>query len=322
MGFDANCASVDVDSKVTMLPKPTVAGHTSARENIVLSLLLVFVIGAWGANYVITKIAVTTNGPWAFNAFRYATAAALLAAWLCYQKGWRVLLPVRGEFGRTVLIGLLQISVTTSSTNWALTHIDANRTILITYSMPIWALFFGLVLSRDLVNLKSVISVALGFGGLALFCAPWSMDWTSFDALVGSGAALLGSVAWALGAVLYRRFAWTSSLEQQIFLQVLTAAVTALLCAAAFEQRALVFDARYGAIILYNALVPTILAFWSWAKILTLIPAATAGQFVLLSPILGILLGSLVLGEAVTPMLIASAALILGGALLAYMKRS
>jgi len=34
--------------------------------------------------------------------------------------------------------------------------------------MPIWALFFGLVLSRDLVNLQSVISVALGFGGLAL----------------------------------------------------------------------------------------------------------------------------------------------------------
>lgn len=246
----------------------------------------------------------------------------MLAAWLCYRKGWRFLLPARGEFGRIVLIGLLQTSLTTSSTNWALTHIDANRTILIAYSMPIWALFFGLVLWRDLVNLQSVISVALGFGGLALFCAPWSMDWTSYDALAGSGAALLGSVGWALGAVLYRRFAWTSSLGQQIFLQVLTAAVTALLCAAAFEQRALQFDARYGAIILYNALVPTILAFWFWAKILTLIPAATAGQFVLLSPILGILLGSLVLGEAVTPMLMVSATLILGGALLAYIKRN
>jgi drug/metabolite transporter (DMT)-like permease len=287
-----------------------------------LSLLLIVVIGAWGANYVVTKIAVTTNGPWIFNAFRYATAAALLAAWLCYQKGWRSLMPVRGEVGRIVLIGLLQISVTTSSTNWALTHIDANRTILITYSMPIWALFFGLVLSRDLVNLQSVISVALGFGGLALFCAPWSMDWTSSGALAGSGAALLGSVGWALGAVLYRRFALTSSLGQQIFLQVLTAAATALLCAAAFEQRPLLFDARYGVIILYNALVPTILAFWFWAKILTLIPAATAGQFVLLSPIFGILLGWLVLGEAVTPMLIVSATLILGGALLAYMKRN
>jgi drug/metabolite transporter (DMT)-like permease len=148
------------------------------------------------------------------------------------------------------------------------------------------------------------------------------MDWTSFDALTGSGAALLGSVAWALGAVLYRRFTWTSSLGQQIFLQLLTAAVTAILCAAAFEQRAVVFDGHYVPIILYNALVPTILAFWFWAKILTLIPATTAGQFMLLSPIVGIVLGSLVLGEAMTPMLIASAALILGGALLASMKRS
>jgi drug/metabolite transporter (DMT)-like permease len=303
-----------------MSPNPT--AHPTIRDNILLALLLVFVIGAWGANYVITKIAVSINGPWAFNAFRYATAAALLAAWLCSQKGWRALLPVRGEFGRTILIGLLQISVTTSSTNWALTRIDANRTILLAYSMPIWALFFGLVLSRDLVNLRSVIGVALGFGGLALFCAPWSMDWTSIDALTGSGAALLGSVAWALGAVLYRRFTWTSSLGQQIFLQLLTAAVTAILCAAAFEQRAVVFDGHYVAIILYNALVPTILAFWFWAKILTLIPATTAGQFMLLSPIVGIVLGSLVLGEAMTPVLIASAALILGGALLASMKRS
>jgi drug/metabolite transporter (DMT)-like permease len=83
-----------------------------------------------------------------------------------------------------------------------------------------------------------------------------------------------------------------------------------------------VFDMHYVVIILYNALVPTILAFWFWAKILTLIPAATAGQFVLLSPILGIGLGSLVLGETVTPMLIVSATLILGGALLACMKRN
>jgi drug/metabolite transporter (DMT)-like permease len=300
----------------------SIGERTSARESIVLSLLLLFVIGAWGSNYVITKIAIATNGPWAFNAFRYTTAAVFLAAWLSYQKGWRALIPARGEFGRIALTGLLQISVTTSSTNWALTHIDANRTILIAYSMPVWALFFGFVISRHLVTLQSVVGLALGFGGLALFCAPWSMDWTSYDTLAGSGAALLGAVGWALGAVLYRRSSWNSSFGQQIFLQVLTAALTALVCAAAFEHRPVLLDTHYVQIVLYNALVPTILAFWFWAKILTLIPAATAGQFVLLSPILGILLGSLVLGEAITPMLIVSAALILGGALLAYIKRT
>src|ERR1700679_2657573 len=120
-----------------ILPKPSGSKPTSAREIIVLSLLLAFVIGAWGGNYVITKVAVTTNGPWIFNALRYATAAGVLAAWVCHQKGWRSLVPVRGDFGRIVLLGLLQISGTTSSTSWALTHINANRTIVIAYSMPI-----------------------------------------------------------------------------------------------------------------------------------------------------------------------------------------
>jgi drug/metabolite transporter (DMT)-like permease len=305
-----------------MSSKPSVAAPKTTRENLLLAVLLLVVIGAWGANYVVTKIAIRTNGPWAFNAFRYSLAAVLLAAWLCYQKGWRYLVPARGEFGRIVLVGLLQISLITSSTNWALTHIDANRTILIAYSMPIWALFFGFFLSRDLVNLQSIISVALGFGGLALFCAPWSMDWSSYDALAGSAAALLGAVGWALGAVLYRRFTWTSALAQQIVLQILASAVVALICAFAFETRPIVLDTHYALIVLYNALVPTILAFWFWAKILTLIPASTAGQFVLLSPIVGIVLGSLVLNEAITPMLVVSAALILGGALLAYIKRN
>src|ERR1700686_3399868 len=85
-----------VYNKVMMLPKPSVAERANARQNIVLALLLLFVIGAWGGNYVITKIAVRTNGPWAFNAFRYTTAATLLATGLCYQQGWRSLIPARG----------------------------------------------------------------------------------------------------------------------------------------------------------------------------------------------------------------------------------
>jgi len=71
---------VAVYNKVLKLSKSSIAERANARENLVLALLLLFVIGAWGGNYVITKIAVRTNGPWAFNAFRYTTAASLLAA--------------------------------------------------------------------------------------------------------------------------------------------------------------------------------------------------------------------------------------------------
>lgn len=290
------------------------------RASLGLVLLLGFVIAIWGGNYVVTKLAVSMNGPWAFNALRYGLAAFLLGAWLVVRAGWRGLLPPPEERAALALIGFLQASVVTSSTIWALTLIDASRAVLICYSMPIWALLLAFLISRDTVTPRMGASVALGFGGLAILCAPWAMDWTSRDALAGSGSALVSAVAWALAAVLYRRRPWVSSFESQVFLQVLIGAGAALVLAALFEREPLRLDVGYGLIILYNALAPTILAFWCWARILARMPAATAGQFVLLSPVFGILLAHLVLAEPLTATLFVSALMILGGALMAYLR--
>jgi drug/metabolite transporter (DMT)-like permease len=303
----------------TNSPMKTPQGSSTDRRSI---LLLAFVIAAWGGNYVVMKLAVAVNGPWTFNAFRYGLAALFLGVGLGLRHGWRGMMPVRGERAAMALIGALQASVMTGCTTWALTVMDASRTVLIAYSMPIWALLFAFLISREAVTSRLVASVALGFGGLAILCAPWAMDWSSDGIITGSVVALIGSMAWALGAVLYRRRTWASSLSSQIFLQMSTAAVIALLCALLFEQRPLQFDLNYGLIVVYNALVPTILAFWCWAEILTRIPAATAGQFVLFSPVFGILVGHLVLREPLTLTLMLSAVLILCGALLAYIQPS
>jgi drug/metabolite transporter (DMT)-like permease len=142
------------------------------------------------------------------------------------------------------------------------------------------------------------------------------MDWSSHAALAGSAAALLSAMAWALGSVLYRRRVWTSSFESQVFLQILTAAGAAIASAVLFERQPLTFDLNYGLIVVYNALVPTSLAYWLWAKILVRIPAAIAGQFVLLSPIFGIALAHVVLDEPLTAALGVSTVAILGAALM------
>jgi drug/metabolite transporter (DMT)-like permease len=284
-------------------------------------LLLALVIGAWGSNYVVMKLGVANNGPWIFNVFRFGLAAAFLAILLGFQRGWRELLPVRGERAPMVLAGVLQMWLTTSSTIWALTLIDASRTILIAYSMPIWALLFAFIISRETVTPRLAASMTLGFGGLAVLCAPWEMDWTSHAALAGSAAALVGAIAWALGSVLYRRRAWISSFESQVFLQVLTAAGIAIVCAALFERQPFTFDLSYGMIVVYNALIPTSLAFWLWARILARMPAAIAGQFVLLTPVFGIALGHIVLSEPLTAPLMLSAVMILGGALMTMVER-
>jgi O-acetylserine/cysteine efflux transporter len=75
------------------------------------------------------------------------------------------------------------------------------------------------------------------------------------------------------------------------------------------------------AILGWNALVPTILGFRAWAKALERLPVTTASQVLLLSPVLGVALSALALGERVTPSLLLAAALTLAGSLLALRGR-
>src|SRR4051812_25609082 len=95
---------------------------------------LIFDVMAWGGNYAVMKIAGQEHGPWIFNTLRYGLAALLLGAWIVARQDWKALIPAHGEAWRLAIIGLLQVSLTTTLTLIALTMIEASRTVLITYT--------------------------------------------------------------------------------------------------------------------------------------------------------------------------------------------
>ena len=128
---------------------------------------------------------------------------------------------------------------------------------------------------------------------------------------------LLSALLWALGAVLYRRRRWQSGFWSQVFWQLLWSAVPvgmlALLldCCRPIHWTALLLSA-----FVYTSLIGTGLAYWCWAKVLTEISAATAGQAVMLVPVIAFLLSALIFDESITFQVILSVALILLGVLL------
>jgi drug/metabolite transporter (DMT)-like permease len=67
------------------------------------------------------------------------------------------------------------------------------------------------------------------------------------------------------------------------------------------------------AILFYNWIVTTALAYWCWARVLAVLPAATAGQAVMLTPVVGYGLSAAMLGDPVSTDVIASIALISAG---------
>jgi drug/metabolite transporter (DMT)-like permease len=65
--------------------------------------------------------------------------------------------------------------------------------------------------------------------------------------------------------------------------------------------------------IAYNSLVTTALGYFLWGKVLSMMPAAIAGQVVTLTPIGGFALSLLIFGGTLSADVVVSIALIVGG---------
>lgn len=302
---------------------PTAAKHDALLSSSAGAVLLFTVlITAWGGNYTWIKLALRDSGPWTFNALRYALAVLILGAVLAASRGWRELLPLPSERPRLALIGLLQIAMITGLSTLALEIIEAGRTVLIVYSMPLWAILLSAGFLGERMRLASTIGVLLSFLGLCLLLSPWALDWSRPAVVLGSFLALCGTIAWALGALLYRQQRWQSDFWSQVFWQILIAAIATVMGALIFERTILNFTTSYGVILIYNAIVPTVLGYWCWSRLLGRMSVPRASQVLMLSPGFGVLLSAAVLDEPLTITLLTSSILIISGAVLSYRQSS
>jgi drug/metabolite transporter (DMT)-like permease len=109
----------------------------------------------------------------------------------------------------------------------------------------------------------------------------------------------------------------------------MTTTAWAILFAAVFTTPAMLLESRTNPIvaltptviagILYIGLVSTALAYYLWNKGLERIDAGRASLFIFVQPVVGSLLGFLVLGEALSARFFAGGALVLAGVVLSML---
>lgn len=299
-----------------------VTGEESRQRTVTLAtaaMLAVLIVG-WGGNYALVKLALRDMAPFTFNALRFGGAAMVIAALTLAMKGQ--LLPLRSERPRLAVVGICQVTVMLGLSSLGLLWIEASRAVLIAYTMPLFAIVLGRLILGESFGPAKVIGAAVGFGGLALLFNPLAMDWTQGELLMGSLIALGGTLGWATGSTLYRTRTWESPFWSQVFWQVAVGAVPLALLAAIFEADAPVnVTPTLIGLVIYNWLVPAALAYWCWARVLSRMPASTAGQILMLAPVYGVFLAQVIFDEPLSPILLASGALILIGAWLTLRAR-
>jgi drug/metabolite transporter (DMT)-like permease len=272
----------------------------------------------WAANWAMTKSVLHDISTLSFVAYRFLTAAPFMALLTLPMR--QSLLPRRGERLPLALIGIVQIAGSQFFSTVGLQYVAAGRTVVLLYTMQLWALPLGWLINREHISSRTLAGGVVGFLGLFLFFNPQAMNWRDPQVLVGNCLCLSAGLSWALGACLYRRRKWQTPFWTQTFWQVLwtAVAVAPLLLG---PQRATVWTGPVMAMIAYNGIACTALAWWWWGKALSVMPAARAGQIVTLVPVFAVIIGALWAGEALTPGTAVSVLLICLGIVLALRGR-
>jgi drug/metabolite transporter (DMT)-like permease len=267
---------------------------------------------SWAGNWPLMKLALGEAPPLVFVLLRLGGSLALIAPALVAMR--QPLLPVSGERSGLFWVGQLQVAGFLICSIIGLAIVPAGRAIVLAYTMPLWAIPIGLFLWPEPLGRAPLIGAAIGFAGLVLFMNPGLVDWSNNRVLAGNSLLLVAAILWALGSCLYRRRSWRSPFWVQTFWQlaVSTVPVAAIVLAGAFPGP-VHWSPALIAILAYNCLVTTALGYFLWSKVLSMMPAATAGQVLTLTPIGGFVLSTLIFGGTVAAGDVLSVVLIVGG---------
>lgn len=221
------------------------------------------------------------------------------------EADWAVLLPRQREVARIVELAI----------------VPAGRAVVLAYTMPLRAIPIGLFLGREPLGRNQLAGAAVGYAGLILFMNPGLVSWRNGQVLAGNTLLLLAAFAWALGSCLYRRRLWISSFWVQTLWQLAvsiipvggTVLIGAIVPVGPVGGGPVHWSPALIAILAYNCIVTTAVGYFLWGKVLAMMPAATAGQVLTLTPIGGFVLSTLMFGGTITADAVVSIVFIVGG---------
>ncbi len=273
---------------------------------VVVALGIVYVV--WGSTYLAIRITVDDLPAMASASWRYGAAGLILAAILAVRSGFRVLRVSRAELAGCAFLGLLLPTlgnglVSVGEQLGAPSGIAA----LIIAAVPLWVIVYRAA-TGDRPRRWTTVGVLVGFGGLVGLITS-----TGLGGDVRWGACLLivvASVCWSFGS-------WSTpklTLPRDPFVttvyEMLCGSVFLLVGAAVRGEHVLPESAPASAWLAWGYLVTfgSVVAFSAYVWVLSAAPISLVATYAYVNPVVAVLLGWIVLSEAVTP------AILIGGA--------
>ena len=249
----------------------------------------------WGFSYPATKIMLRELDIWTSRTLIMGTAGALLLTLGFLGKKE---LKVPKECYRDLIIAaLLNMTVFQICMTLGVHYFSAGRTVVVVYTMPLWAILFAWFILKEPIPLSRLIALVLGLAGLAVLM---SQDFSHLkDPGLGAACTVIGAISFGLGTVWMKRRTWVTDPTVVAGWQLLIGTVPLVplwLILGTDTDWANLSLVTLGNFI-FLILIANVLAYFLWFRILQIFPASVSGLGTLAVPIVGVIASSILLTE-------------------------
>ncbi len=269
----------------------------------------------WGSTYLAIRYAVQTMPPLLMAGARFSVSGAMLYAWARFRGAPR---PSGVEWRVAAWTGVLMLCLGNGSVGWAEQRIPSALAALIVAVVPLWMVLFDWVMpGGERPSLGVIAGVVVGLAGLVVLIGPEQIGTGEPVDVVGALVLVAASMAWAIGSVYNKRGARPESATMSTGLQMLGGSVALVACGLALGEGRQASISQISAASwagwLYLVTFGSLIGFTAYIYLLKAVSPAKASTYAYVNPLVALVLGWAIAGEAITTRTLIAAAIILGG---------
>ncbi len=287
---------------------------SSSRWGVALALLLLYLV--WGSTYLAMRVALEGFPTFRMGAIRFLVAGTAL---FLVAKARGAPFPSPVQWRNCFLVGALLLAVGNGGVAYAEQSVGSGLAALVVSAMPLWMAFFSGVFGKWP---SAGDWAALGLGALGLLLLHHGSDLHANPG--GMLALLVASACWAFGSLWSRRLELPKG-AMAAAAQMLAGGAVLLGVSVLTGERFQSFpSSRAVGALAYLVVFGSLAAFSAYLYLLGRVRPTVASSYAYINPLVAMLLGSALGGEAVppvallaTPLILASVAVVLrprGGA--------
>ena len=279
----------------------------SSPARIALAFAAVYLI--WGSTYLTIRIAIETIPPMLMSATRFLIAGLILFA-VTYRPGARHEHLTRRQWRDALIIGGCLLLGGNGIVSWGEQYVGSGYMALIVGSVPLWMALLAPAFGGRRVTALAGVGVAVGLAGVGLLVHPSgaSIHWQSI--------AVLGSpLLWSIGSLYAQRAAMprnalTATAMEMICGGLLMGIVGLAAGEAGRVHVASISGASWIAFV-YLIAFGSLIGYTCYIWLLGHVSSTAVSTYAYVNPLVAVVLGAIVLGEAITPVTLGAGAMII-----------